>query len=154
MEAPPQVEPQSLADYLEVMSKVVFQSGVSWAVVEKKWPGTREAFHDFSPPAVASMTEAELADLTADPRVIRNRRKIEAVVDNARRMIDLDEAHRGFGNYLKSHGDFEATAKDLCRQFRFVGDFGAFYFLYVVKEPVPDYEDWCASRGRTPAHAS
>ena len=44
-EAPPQIEPKSLGDYLEVMSKAVFQSGMSWKVEEAKWPTTREAFH-------------------------------------------------------------------------------------------------------------
>jgi len=41
---PTQIKPESLDDYLEVMSKNVFQSGMSWRVVEAKWPGTREAF--------------------------------------------------------------------------------------------------------------
>ena len=45
--APDQIEVKSLDDYLEVMSKAVFQSGMSWKVVEAKWSTTREAFHDF-----------------------------------------------------------------------------------------------------------
>jgi hypothetical protein len=65
-------------------------------------------------------------------------------------MIELEEQHGSFKKYLRSHGDFEACAKDLCRRFKFVGDFGAFYFLYVVKEQVPAYDAWCASRGRAP----
>jgi hypothetical protein len=40
------------------------------------------------------------------------------------------------------------------KRFKFLGDFGAFYFLYVVGEPVPEYEVWCASRGRTPVAAA
>jgi DNA-3-methyladenine glycosylase I len=150
MEAPKQIRPKSLSDYLEVMTKVVMQSGMSWAVVERKWPGMREAFLDFEPMAVASMTSKQLARLAVDPRVIRNRRKIDAVVENARTMIQLEEQHGTFKKYLRSHDDFEACAADLRRRFKFMGDFGAFYFLYVVREPVPDYEAWCASRGRTP----
>jgi len=103
---------------------------------------------------VASLTEAELADLSADPRVIRNRRKIEAIVDNARTMLDLEEQHGSFKNYLRSHGDFEKTVADLRKQFKFMGETGAFYFLYVVGEEVPSYEDWCRSRGRQPMTAS
>jgi hypothetical protein len=69
-------------------------------------------------------------------------------------MVELDEAHRGFRNYLRSHGGFEGTVKDLRKNFRFLGEMGAFYFLYVVGEEVPSYEDWCASRGRVPlAHS-
>jgi Methyladenine glycosylase len=154
--APEQIDAKRLGDYLEVMSKAVFQSGMSWAVIDKKWPGTCEAFHEFEPLAVASLTEEQMAELTADTRIIRNRKKVEAVVDNARRMIDLDEQHKGFRRYLRSHGGFEGTVADLRKQFRFLGETGCYYFLYVVKEEVPDYDTWCASRGivHVPAHVN
>jgi len=152
--APQQIVPQRTGDYLEVMSKAIFQTGISWKVVENKWPGIHDAFRGFDHRLVASLTEAELADLSADPRVIRNRRKIEAIVDNARTMLDLEEQHGSFKNYLRSHGDFEKTVADLRKQFKFMGETGAFYFLYVVGEEVPSYEDWCRSRGRAPMTAS
>ena len=81
--APDQIEVKSLDDYLEVMSKVVFQSGMSWKVVESKWPSILEAFHDFDIETVANFGEPELDALTNDTRVIRNRRKLEAIVHNA-----------------------------------------------------------------------
>jgi hypothetical protein len=40
--------------------------------------------------------------------------------------------------------------KDLRKRFSFLGDFGAYYFLYVVKEPVPDYHAFRGSRGQKP----
>lgn len=153
MEAPKQVTAKRLDDYLEVMSKVVFQSGMSWAIIEKKWPDIRDAFDGFDTLKVASFTTKRLNALGDDPRVIRNRRKLDGIVHNARTMIELDEAHGSFKKYLRSHADFEACAKDLRKRFKFVGDFGAFYFLYVVKEQVPEYEVWCASRGRAPIMA-
>jgi hypothetical protein len=42
--APDQIDARRLGDYIEVMSKAVFQTGISWAVVDKKWPGIRDAF--------------------------------------------------------------------------------------------------------------
>jgi len=87
--APEQIDPKRTGDYLEVMSKAIFQTGISWKVVENKWPTINEAFHGFDHRRVASLNEAELAELSADPRVIRNRRKIEAIVDNALPMLDL-----------------------------------------------------------------
>ena len=150
MEAPKQIEPRSVGDYLDVMSKSVFQSGISWKVVEAKWPGTREAFKGFAADAVADMTPDELDQLSNDTRVIRNRRKLEATVGNARRMLELERQHGSFKAYLRSHGGFENTVADLRKQFKFLGDMGAFHFLYVVNEEVPSYEDWCASRSRTP----
>ena len=151
--APPQIEPKVLGDYLDVMSQSVFQSGMSWRVVKAKWPSTQEAFHNFDALRVASMSGAEIAALQKDPRVIRNARKIEAIQENARTMIALDEEYKGFKNYLQSHGGFEETVKDLRKRFKFMGDSGCFIFLYVVGEPVPSYEDWCKSRGREHHHA-
>ena len=147
MDAPKVIEPKNLADYLEVMSKSVFQTGISWRVVESKWPEIREAFRGFDPEAVSGFNELELDQLSQDKRVIRNRRKIEAIVSNAHRMLELDKRHAGFRNYLRSQGNFEDLVKDLRKQFRFLGDMGAYHFLWVVGEEVPSYEEWCASRG-------
>ena len=148
--APEKIQPRGPADYLEVMSKAVFQTGISWRVVENKWPGIREAFRAFDPAAIASLTPELLDSITADPRVIRNRRKIEAIVENARAMLELERQHGTFRSYLRSHGGFEGTVADLRKRFKFLGDMGAYYFLWVVNEEVPPYEDWCASRGRQP----
>jgi DNA-3-methyladenine glycosylase I len=136
------------------MSKTAFQSGISWEVVEKKWPGTRDAFRGFDPIKVASLTTKQIDALSDDTRLIRNRRKIEGIVHNARTMIELEEQHGSFKKYLRAHGGFEPLVKDMRKRFKFLGDFGAFYFLYVVGEPVPEYEVWCASRGRTPVAAA
>ena len=147
-QAPEQINPQSLGDYLEVMSKATFQTGMSWRVVESKWPGTRDAFRGFDADAVANLTESDLDALTNDTRIIRNRRKIEAVVENARRMLELEKSHGSFRDYLRSHDGFEATVKDLRKQFKFMGDTGSYYFLYVVGEKVPSHEEWMESHRR------
>ena len=147
--APERIDPQTLGDYLEVMTKAVFQSGISWRVVESKWPGIREAFKGFDAKSVASLTPFDLDELAQDKRVIRNRRKLEAIVENARRMLELEEAHGGLRSYLRSHGGFDATVRDLRKQFKFMGEFGCYYFLHVVGEEVPDHEEWSKSRSRS-----
>ena len=146
MQAPEQIEAKGLADYLEVMSKAVFQSGMSWKVVESKWPGLREAFRGFDPETLVALTEPELDELSQDTRGIRNRRKIEAIIGNARRMLELESAHGSFRGYLRSHDDFDSTVKDLRKQFKFLGEMGCYYFLHVVGEEVPSHEEWMASR--------
>jgi len=148
MEIPKQIQPKQLSDYLEVMSKSVFQTGISWRVVEHKWPGIREAFRGFDPVAISNLTPAELDELVGDKRVIRNRRKIEAIVGNARRMLELDQQYGGFRNYLHSHSSFEDLVKDLRRQFKFMGDMGAYHFLWVVGEEVPSWEEWSSRVGQ------
>ena len=83
MQIPTQINPEGLPDYLEVLTKSVFQPGMSWRVVEAKWSGIKEGFRDFDAEAVAGYTEADVDRLATDPRVIRNRRKLEATVYNA-----------------------------------------------------------------------
>ena len=140
--------PSSLAGYLETMSRIVFASGMSWRVVEAKWDGIRAGFRDFDPERVATMSPADVERLAADPAVIRNRKKIEATVHNAAVMLELDGRQGGFAGYLASQGGFEKTAAELRRDFRFLGESGAYYFLWAVAEPVPAYEEWRAGRGR------
>ena len=86
----------------------------------------RDAFLGFEADAVANLTEPSLEELAKDTRVIRNRRKIEAVVGNARRMLELEDSHGSFKNYLQSHGSFDETVKSLRKQFKFLGDAGSY----------------------------
>ena len=146
MQAPNRIPIEGANDYLEVLSKAVFQAGMSWKVVDAKWPGIKEAFRDFDVETVADLGESELDGLTNDTRVIRNRRKLEAVVQNARRLIELDSEFGGFQKYLRSHEDFAAVVKDLRKNFKFLGEVGCYFFLYVVGEEVPPHEEWMASR--------
>src|SRR5438477_4631641 len=142
-EAPPQIEPTKLADYLDILSKAVFQTGMSWRVIEAKWAGTHEALSGFDPETIARLTPDDIDRLASDTRLIRNRRKIEATIHNAQTMLDLDKEYGGFRNYLRSHSNFEALLTDLRKRFKFVGDMGAYYFLWVVSEPVPTYQEFC-----------
>ena len=146
MPAPEKIQPTSLGDYLEIMTKAVFQSGISWRVVEAKWPGIKEAFKDFDTDVVAGFSEPELEELAQDTRVIRNRRKLSAIVSNAQRMVELDEEHGGFQKYLRSRPDFSSTIQDIRKQFKFMGDTGTYFFLYVVGEEVPPHDEWFAAR--------
>ena len=146
LEAPKKIQPNTLDDYLEVMSKAVFQTGMSWRVIESKWPGIREALRNFDVGAVATLGDRDIDDLCQDTRVIRNRRKLEAIVSNARRMIDLEDEHGSFRDYLRSHPGFEATVAALRKDFKFLGNMGCYYLLYSVGEDVPSHEDWMTSR--------
>jgi 3-methyladenine DNA glycosylase Tag len=145
---PERARPRELAGYLEAITRAVFQGGISWRVVDAKWEGIREAFAGFDPQAVADLGAADIDALMTDPRVIRNRAKLEGTVDNAQTLLELDAEHGDFYRYLRSHGGFEATVADLKRQFRFLGDTGAYYFLYVVGEWVPPHEEWSAAHER------
>jgi hypothetical protein len=64
-------------------------------------------------------------------------------------MIELDREHQGFRRFLESCGSFDATVAALRREFRFIGESGAYLFLWSVDEPVPSHEQWAAAHGKT-----
>ena len=142
MQPPEQISPDSLDVYLEVMSKAVFQSGMSWKVVESKWPSTKEAFLGFDVRKVAALTPFDIEELAQDTRVIRNRRKLEATVYNAQQILALDEEFGSFQQYLRSEEDFDSTLKRMKKDFKFMGPTGVYYLLYVVGEEVPPHDEF------------
>jgi 3-methyladenine DNA glycosylase Tag len=151
--SPEQIRPKSRADYLDVLSRIAFEAGLSRRVVEAKWVDVRRAFHAFDPERVARMTPKAVDKLLEDERVIRSRSKIEATIENAETLLELDEEYKGFKRYLRAHADFESTVKDLRKRFKFLGDHGAYRFLWIVGEQVPSYEEWARSRGIKPTAA-
>ena len=146
-------KPASLAGYLEALTRPIFSTGMSWSVVESKWDGIRDAFHDFDPREVAEMTPADVDRLTEDTRIIRNRRKIEATIQNAERMIELDRLHGGLDRYLDGLGSFEETVAELRREFRFLGDNGAYIFLWTIDRPTPPHQEWFRAHQRSRGRA-
>ncbi len=92
--------------WLAQMARGIFQAGISWKVVEAKWPGIEAAFHGFDPGRV-SMIEGDALDaLIADPRVIRSGPKILAIRDNAAFVRQVAAAHGSFGRRV---GDWPAA---------------------------------------------
>ena len=101
-------------------------------------------FHEFDAAKVAGMTPAEVDRLTEAPRVIRNRRRLEVVVNNALKILELGPEFSGFQKCLRSHADFPGLVKDLRKQIEFLGAMGC-YYSYVVGEEVSDHEEGMAS---------
>jgi DNA-3-methyladenine glycosylase I len=73
----------------ERISLEAFQSGLSWATILRKRPAFRTAFDDFDPDAVAAFGERDVERLMADEGIVRNRRKIDATIANARATVAL-----------------------------------------------------------------
>ncbi|MGU3431787.1 DNA-3-methyladenine glycosylase I [Actinomycetes bacterium M1A6_2h] len=66
-----------------------FQSGLAWITILRKRESFRAAFDGFDPDAIARYTVADTERLMADATIVRNRAKIDAVVSNARAVLDL-----------------------------------------------------------------
>jgi predicted dinucleotide-binding enzyme/3-methyladenine DNA glycosylase Tag len=120
--------PEDPAFFLEHLSRAVFEAGI-WRAVDAKWDGIRKAFHGFDPAQVAAMTSAEIAATENDARVIRNKAKIRATVDNARQVQAVLDSYGSIRVYLASFPDAHAASADMRRRFKFLGDTGVWRLL-------------------------
>ena len=101
----------------------IMQAGLSWELVLKRRAGMRAAFLGFAVDRVAAFGAADEARLLADPRIVRNRLKLRAIVENARRVQALREGFGGFSGWLQAHHPRDRAAwVNLFRQtFLFTG---------------------------------
>jgi DNA-3-methyladenine glycosylase I len=87
----------------ERLALEIMQAGLSWEIVLKRRAALRRAFVGFEVDRVAAMDAADMARLLADPGIIRNRRKVAALIENARRIRALRASHGGFAAWLDAH---------------------------------------------------
>jgi 3-methyladenine DNA glycosylase Tag len=139
---PEPIEPASLADYLAVMSRAVFQAGLSWKLIESRWDDYLRLFERFDPARVAEFDANDIERIMEDGGVVRTYKKIVATIENARTLLELDRAPGGFQGHLRSFDSYAALAADLRKRFKFLGELSAYYFLFRVGEAVPRFESW------------
>src|SRR5215475_627363 len=99
------------------------QAGLSWLTILKKRDAFQKAFDGFDIDKVAAYGAREKARLLADPGIIRNRLKVEAAIENARRLQAIRESHGSFANWLDEHHprDKAEWVKLFKKTFRFTG---------------------------------
>ncbi len=142
---PPRAVPQNNAGYLEKITQAVFQAGFSWEVIRQKWPNFQQAFAGFDVEKVAAFTELDVERLVEDKGIVRNGRKIQATIHNARICQEKITQHGSLKNWLDTlDKDYYRREKQFCKEFKFMGPMGAFFFFWSVGEEVPEYEEWRA----------
>jgi len=139
---PPVIVPRRAGDYLAVMTRAVFQTGLSWRQIALHWGAYVRAFDGFDCERVAAYGEIETERVLETPGVLRSPRKVAATIKNARALLELDRAEGGIPAYLRSFPTYAALAKDLKRRFTFMGEMNAWYFLFRVGETVPPFDAW------------
>ncbi|MEE8505059.1 MAG: DNA-3-methyladenine glycosylase I [Kiloniellales bacterium] len=99
------------------------QAGLSWELMLKKRAGFRAAFEGFEVDRVAAYGAAERARLLADAGIIRNRLKVDAVIENARRIQALRDGHGSFATWLAAQHPLpkDAWVKLFKKTFKFTG---------------------------------
>ena len=125
--------PRSDNAYFDLLARAVFSAGLGPKVVEARWESMREAFQRFDPQKVRLMGEADVGRLLADPSIIRNRRKIEAVIKNAQIFVETVKASKSFHVFLKDSGadvDLDVAADVLSKVFTHLGRTSALLFLF------------------------
>ena len=125
--------PRSDNAYFDLLARAVFSAGLGPKVVEARWESMREAFQGFDPEKVRLMGDADVGRLLADPSVIRNRRKIEAVIKNAQTFAETVKASKSFHVFLKDSGadaDLDVAADGLSKVFTHLGRTSALLFLF------------------------
>lgn len=76
------------------------QAGLSWATILKKRNGYKKLFADFDPKKVARFSDAKLEKILLDPAIVRNRLKVYAAVNNAKRFLEVQKEFGSFDKYI------------------------------------------------------
>lgn len=76
------------------------QAGLSWLTILRKRENYRAAFDNFDPAVVANYDDAKVAELLANPGIVRNRLKIAAAINNAQQFLKLQQEFGSFDRYL------------------------------------------------------
>ena len=121
--------------YFEELTKSVFQGGLSWQVIEAKWPGFRRAFSNFDVKDVSDYLPDDVDRLMSDPEIVRNLTKIEATIENAAEVLLIQIEHGSFREYLESFATPADAAEDVARRFRQIGPKAAAAFVERVTGP-------------------
>jgi 3-methyladenine DNA glycosylase Tag len=120
------------------MARVIFLAGLSWRMIDKKWPNFRKAFNNFSIAEVAKF-EKDVKRLTGDANIVRNRAKIIATINNAKQLQNIKKEHGSFQSYLDrldKSNNYASAIKELGKKFSRLGPSSTRIFLYSVGEKI------------------
>ncbi len=130
--------------YFENMTRIIFQAGLSWKLIDKKWPRFRKAFMNFHIEQVAQFNNDDVEQLMNNPSIVRNRAKILATTNNARQFQNIAKGFGSFQRFIDSldkSNDYALVVKALNKRFNRIGPSSARIFLYSVGENIKHSEE-------------
>ncbi|MEJ6527870.1 DNA-3-methyladenine glycosylase I [Exiguobacterium sp. USCH10] len=98
--------------HFECLTLESAQAGLSWITILRKRENYRSAYSNFDVNEVARFSEEDIERLMTDSGIVRNRRKIEASVNNAKQFIKLQEEYGSFDSYIWSFVDHEPIVNE------------------------------------------
>jgi DNA-3-methyladenine glycosylase I len=131
--------PESDEAYFENMTRCIFQAGLNWQIISNKWPDFRRVFKNFDFRKVAVFGVEDVNILLEDPKIIRNRRKILATINNAGEFERIAEKEGSFQRWLDGFdksNNYDVVVKRLKSHFKHVGPSTAHIFLWSVGEDI------------------
>ena len=147
-----------LEDDNELFGRLVLeinQAGLSWTTILKKKDNFFKAYNNFNVKKVASYGEADFNRLLSDAGIIRNRLKINAAIENAKKIIEIQKEYGSFKNWLDKHHPLtkEEWVKVFKKNFRFTGGeivneffMSTGYLPGAHKKECPVYKKNCGSK--------
>ncbi len=142
------IESPTLDDHLAVISRAVFQAGLSWAIIDKNWDAYRAAFDDFRVDRVAHYGEAEIERIMAADGVIHSPGKIEGTIRNARTLLEIERDFGSVRAYHDSFTSYDDARKDAKKRFAYMGDLSTYYWRFRTGAAVPPLEEWMRGQER------
>ena len=129
------------------------QAGLSWTTILNKKENFHRAYDSFDIDRVAAYGEAETACLLADAGIIRNRRKIAAAVENARRLVQIRREYGSFSAWLDAHHPLSKAewVKIFKKTFVFTGGEIVGEFLISTGYLPGAHEEWCPTYAKIAA---
>ena len=128
-----QLESQSDAFYLSVMSRRIFQAGMRHSVINSKWAYFEEVFWGFNPKKIIYIDEAFMERAMQDKGLIRHWGKLQTIPINALEMIELSKEYGSFGALIANWDqDITALWALLSKRFKRMGGKSSPYFLRMV----------------------
>ncbi len=132
---------------MAIVTRAIFQAGLSWSMLDAKWELFRQAFDGFAVAAVAAYDERDVTRILAAPGLIRSRKKVEATIRNARALLELEREYGSVSAYQTS-AEYSTIRRDAAKRFAYVGDTALYYWLFRSGAPVPPFETWMRGQPR------
>jgi 3-methyladenine DNA glycosylase Tag len=143
---PRRVMEPTLDDHLEIMTRAIFQAGLSWAMIAARWESFRTGFERFAVTRVAQYDEFEIDRLMHTEGIVHSEKKLRGTVANANTLIALDREFGGIASYVAAFPTYGALFADARARFAFLGDLSCYYWLFRTGNPVPHFERWIAAQ--------
>jgi DNA-3-methyladenine glycosylase I len=124
-------KPKSDQEYFEILCLCILQAGLNWGTIRRNWRKHKNGFHNFN---ITKLAKAQTKGLVKNPNVIKNNRKLDAIIYNAKEFQKIKKEHGSFGNFMKSLKLMKEKEvfKLFTKRFKHVGSYTVEYYLHSV----------------------